>query len=571
MINKYKILLLISFIIFFGYSQEKQGDLTYDLAELDSLKQSLSIATDSLEVAELCYKIYYIAKFDLQIQNPEEGNYLMRALRIYENHKNWDEVGRIYNSLGGIYYNRKQFEKGRKYWLLAKEQYKKTNNLRRQVVVFNNLSCTYLLDTTTYGQKRMKAYLDSTISLSEKLKDSTLLISPYDNLGAWYMKEKDLKLAEKYTLLSLSISKRINRLSSIQSGTFQLGMIKKEQGYIEQAIQLIEKSISYNTLRKTDPNYMDAVLELSKLYSAIKNYKEAFAYQSIYDSYKDTLFLTKQAKDLLDLEIVYETEKKEQIIINQNHELELMQAANLFKTKLVWTIVIAALLLIGSIYLYRSREFALKAKKLQGLYSRQLLASHEEERKRISRDLHDSVGQSLMLIKNKVALNQDNTTTFMVSKALEEVRTISKALHPAVLDKLGLTASIKKLIADADKYTDIFFSEEIDTIDHIFSKEHELQIYRIAQETINNIIKHSKAQSASIHITNEASKVIVAIKDYGIGFDLIENSNTVNSLGMRTLKERTRLIGGKILIDSTKGKGTNVVLIISRPKIDNKK
>ena len=64
--------------------------------------------------------------------------------------------------------------------------------------------------------------------------------------------------------------------------------------------------------------------------------------------------------------------------------------------------------------------------------------------KRISRDLHDSVGQSLILIKNKVVLNRDEDTVFMVAQALEEVRTISKALHPAVLDKLGLTASIKK-------------------------------------------------------------------------------------------------------------------------------
>jgi signal transduction histidine kinase len=565
----YKTLLLIFFFLStsWGYAQDNPVQQQIEESDkLSSLKNSLSLATDSLEVARLCQEIYRLAKFDLHVQNPDEGNYLMRALRIYENHEKWNDAGYIYNALGGIYYNKKQFPKARKYWHQAKDQYRKNHNRKREAVAFNNLSLTYFNDSTIYAQNQMKAYLDSTIALAKTLDDPNSLVSPYQNLGGWYLKKRDLESAEKYTELSLSISHKLNRLGAMQSGLFQLGMIKKEQGDIEQAIQLIEKSLNYDALRKTDPNYMDALLELSNLYSSLGDHKKGYEYQATYLQYKDTLFNEQQAKSLLDLEMAYKTEKKERIILEQNNELRLMTATSQFRKRLTWAVGIGILLLFGSAYLFRSYKFATKAKNLEEEYSKQLLASHEDERKRISRDLHDSVGQSLILIKNKVVLNQDDTTVSMVSKALEEVRTISKALHPAMLDKLGLTASIQKLIQDADELTGIFFSSEVDDIDGIFSKEYELQIYRILQESLNNMIKHAQTESALVQINNEEKKVTLLIRDYGIGFDITENTEVIHSLGMKTLKERTQIIGGKIIIDSTKNKGTSILLELDKPE-----
>ncbi|UOB19333.1 ATP-binding protein [Abyssalbus ytuae] len=562
----YKSLLTKAVLLFFSssYTQEKADVAPDKFYKLDSLKHSLSTATDSLEVANLSYEIYLYAKTDLFIQNPDEGKYLMRALKIYENLKEWDLAGKVYIALGGIYYNRHQPAMAMKYWNLAKEQYKKTNNIKRQAVTYNNISCIYINDSTEYGQKQMKAYIDTAIVLSKKANDPLLLASPYDNLGWWYMKKDDLDLAEKYTNLALSIGKDFNRSYSVQAATFQLGMIKSKQGYTEYAIYLIEKSLTYNALRKTDPNYLDALIELSKLYMSIGNYKKALYYQENYQKHKDTLYHTEQAKTLLELEMAYETQKKEQIILSQDNELRLISAKNIFKTKLIWATGISALLFFGSIYLYRSRQFAIKEKHIQEHFLRLLLSSHEEERKRISRELHDSVGQNLMLIKNNVALKSDNETAYMISQVLEEVRVISQALHPAVLDKLGLTTSIKKLISDADKMTDIFFTEKIDSIDNIFPKDHELQIYRIIQEAINNIIKHSQADSACIYVKNATNQVIIKVKDYGVGFD-VQDLTQKNTLGVNTLKERSGLVGGKISITSVKGKGADLTLIIAKP------
>ena len=162
-------------------------------------------------------------------------------------------------------------------------------------------------------------------------------------------------------------------------------------------------------------------------------------------------------------------------------------------------------------------------------------------------------------------MNSDSSTADMVTKALEEVRSISKALHPATLDKIGLTASIEKQMEEIDGHSEIFFSEEIDNIDLIFPKDQELQIYRIFQEALSNLIKHSKTKSALIKIENQEHLIRLEITDYGVGFDLTQDIKSLQGLGMKTLRERTQLLGGKILIDSTRDKGTSIVLHINKP------
>jgi signal transduction histidine kinase len=557
----YKIFLLTSFVFLSlaGTCQPVQK-----IEALDSLKKALANATDSLEVARLCQEIYFYSKYEILVQNPDEGANLIRALRIYENNEKWDDVGSIYNSLGGIYYNRNQMPKARNYWNLSKSKYLKTGNRKDQIIVFNNLSCTYFYDSTEFGQNQMKAYLDSAIILGLSIGDSSKLISPYENLGTWYMKELDYSSAEKYTLLSINLSKKSNKLSAIQSSTFQLGIIKKEQGHVHEAINLIEKALTYNAMRNTQPNYLEGLLALSELYSLIGDYKNGYLYRTKYQQQRDTLYQTEQAKTLLNLEIAYETEKRERIILEKDNKLLLLTAENRLRHRMLWVIGTSSFILFGGLLMYRSYKFILKEKSLEEAFSRKLLSSHEEERKRISRDLHDSVGQSLMLIKNKIVLDQDEETVTMVSQALEEVRTISKALHPVLLEKLGLTASIQKLVTDFDENTEILFTEEIDSIDSIFSQDQELHIFRIVQETISNIVKHAKTPSALIKLTNNSNKVTILIKDYGIGFDITDQDRSIKSLGMKTLKERTQILGGKMVIDSVKNQGTSILLEIPK-------
>ncbi|UXP34112.1 sensor histidine kinase [Reichenbachiella agarivorans] len=338
------------------------------------------------------------------------------------------------------------------------------------------------------------------------------------------------------------------------------------QNRYDETITLTKQLIHQCLTQKKFEEVMEMENLTYKCYLAKGDFENAYTHLQSSIHIKDSIFSVGKSNALLYMETLYEKEHRERQISDQENEIKMLATSNLFKTRLSWSIGIGLLMFFAGIYFYRSSRFAIQAKELETIYSRQLLVAHEDERRRISQDLHDSVGQSLMLIKNKVALNQDENTENMVARALEEVRSISKALHPAVLENLGLTAGIQKLVKDADEYSDIFFSEEIDAIDGFFDKPKELQIYRIIQECLNNILKHSMAESAAVMVKDELARVVIQIKDYGIGFDLIENAGVITSLGMKTLKERTQLLGGKLMVESVKGKGTTITLHVAKQK-----
>ncbi len=213
------------------------------------------------------------------------------------------------------------------------------------------------------------------------------------------------------------------------------------------------------------------------------------------------------------------------------------------------------------ITLQKSRITEKNEKKLQEQFSENLLTSQEEERTRIARELHDSVGQQLTLIKRR-SQNLDQTEiTKLTNSALEEVRSISRGLYPALLRELGLTQSIQQLVNEYDEQTDLFFSVDLDNIDGDFTKNTSLNFYRLIQECLTNIVKHARAKSVTVSITKEENSIIALISDNGKGFD-VNDSKKKNSLGLKTIAERIRIMKGKLSIDSQLNTGTNFIFTI---------
>ncbi|MFD1061980.1 histidine kinase [Winogradskyella litorisediminis] len=219
-----------------------------------------------------------------------------------------------------------------------------------------------------------------------------------------------------------------------------------------------------------------------------------------------------------------------------------------------WLFIVGLSLIIITILLYFLRQFQIR-KKLQDQFALDLINSQENERKRIARELHDSVSQQLTLIKRK-AQNEDQTEiSELTNNTLEEVRHISRGLFPPLLKQLGLTESIKQLILDIDENNAIFVSSDIEKIDNSLGEEQSLHLYRFIQETINNILKHADAKAFSIEITKHKNEILILIKDNGKGFNFTE-AKLQNSLGLKTLEERIKILNGEFSINSKIGKGT---------------
>lgn len=294
----------------------------------------------------------------------------------------------------------------------------------------------------------------------------------------------------------------------------------------------------------------------SMIYAAMGDYKNAFSSKEIYTRLEDSVYNATTANSLAYYQTLYETEKKEKEIMAKNSSIQMLEKDNESTQKRMILIVLALLLTFGIIILFRNRAQITQKKRLQEQFSQKLLVSQEEERKRISTDLHDGLGQQLLIIKNKLTQKNDSETKNLVEGVIEDVRSISRNLHPFQLQELGITRAIQMTLNQIDENTTLFISSEIDNIDHVFDKTQEMNLYRIIQETLTNIIKHAKAEASKVTLKKELKGIRLEIKDNGVGFDFTSQYKNIQSLGLKTLLERAKFLNGHMKVQSIAGQGT---------------
>jgi signal transduction histidine kinase/ligand-binding sensor domain-containing protein len=232
---------------------------------------------------------------------------------------------------------------------------------------------------------------------------------------------------------------------------------------------------------------------------------------------------------------------------------------------------VAGLVVLG--FKLRIRQLE-KARRAQEAFSQQLISSQESERQRIAAELHDSLGQHLLIIKNSALLGinalqpqdrgkeQLDDISATASQAIDEVREISYNLRPYQLDDLGLTKAIESIVAKVAGSSEIRFSANLERIDGLFSPAAEINIYRIVQESLNNIVKHSGASQARVDIGRNAGQVVLTIQDNGRGFNTEKAVGHDNGggFGLKGISERARMLGAKYVVQSAAGQGTTLTL-----------
>jgi len=201
--------------------------------------------------------------------------------------------------------------------------------------------------------------------------------------------------------------------------------------------------------------------------------------------------------------------------------------------------------------------------------SRQILESQEHERKRIGASLHDSLGQDLLVIKNLAAMAQDararnndsrnhlDEISSLASHALAEVREISYDLRPHHLDQLGLTGALRSIISRVEASSHIAYTVEMDNLDNLLPPSQDTHFFRIVQEALNNIIKHSQATRTDVRIKREGESIVLSIRDNGVGFDPHKNG-----FGLSGMAERTRILGGSLEVQPKPGVGTSISVTV---------
>ncbi len=219
---------------------------------------------------------------------------------------------------------------------------------------------------------------------------------------------------------------------------------------------------------------------------------------------------------------------------------------------------------------YHARVSSLERRQiLQQTFARQLIESQEAERQRIAADLHDSLGQKLLVIKNDAQFglltgnsndllaDQLRRVSATASECLEEVRHIALNLRPYQLDQLGLTKALRSLVSQMERAGVSWKQIDMDDIDGLLPSHLEINVYRIVQEACSNILRHAAASSASLRLERQGREVHLAIVDNGCGFDIRHVVDSkAGRFGLTGMRERVEILGGRLELISSAGQGT---------------
>lgn len=290
-------------------------------------------------------------------------------------------------------------------------------------------------------------------------------------------------------------------------------------------------------------------------YKEMKNYPKCVEFFDRYDSLQTVYNADENKKALKHIEIKFGTERKDR-------ELKLKKAQLTSSNRLIILLIALSLLLILSfivIYGIQRRKKLIVERNMSIRFTKVMLSRVEDEKKRISSDLHDSVNNELLLIKSAVK-SQDTSAPERIDNVINIVRGISRNLHPVLFDELGLVNSIEQLAYQVGEFNQFILTTKLEYPTKLDAKS-ELQVFRIIQEAVNNIIKYSNAIAAQIRVQQNGQSIVVVIQDNGKGFDVNQALNSSNSFGLLNMIERTRLINGTFDIQSNT-KGTIIKLII---------
>lgn len=229
--------------------------------------------------------------------------------------------------------------------------------------------------------------------------------------------------------------------------------------------------------------------------------------------------------------------------------------------------------------IYKTRISQLKREqRKQEAFSHRMIELQETERKRIAHELHDGLGQTLVVIKNRAwitlqeptnqaqAFDQMEEIADAADQSLSEVREIAYNLRPFLIDRSGLTSAIETLVRKSAP-PDLHITAELDNIDNLLAPEMEINLYRIVQECLNNMIKHAGATAASVIVKRPGDGIEITVSDNGKGFDTAAirfgNSTGGSGFGLVGITERAKILGAVPVIESAPGKGTRIYLRLS--------
>lgn len=493
---------------------------------------------------------YYQGDYDKSIEES------LLSIHLFDSLENQAKVASLYAGMG-YQIKRVNIEEAQKYMLKGiriSEQLKDSNTLQAS---YNN-----------YGViKEMKNQLDSALYYYKKAYQITLKIndkvgSSYalNNIAGIHYYRQEYQLALTHVNKALSIRKTLKDNIGIMESENTLGDIFMEFKKIDSAIFYYNKSLQ----RSKEVGYLHLqkrnLRGLSNCYKLKNEFEKALLLKDEYTIISDSIRTSETNKEVANLKEKYDSDKKDQEIHHQN---EVIKKDSKLKILLYSLIGIILFVFVLFYFWYKAKQkeklqSELLKEKERGLAG--IINAQEEERKRIARELHDGIVQELTSLKFNLKSEfekQPSESSSKIFKQLEdstsELRNISHQMMPTALTELGVVDAIRDMLHKSLNPIDIKFEFETFGITDRLKENIEITIYRVTQELVNNIIKHSGANQVSVQLFKSGENIILIVEDNGKG---ISNEDKKDGIGLMNIASRLDTINGKVNFEASPNSGT---------------
>ena len=558
-------------------SYEATGEL--DSAEIYH-QRSLSIKkkiNDTIGIADSYNNLGII--FDTRGNYSKALENYFIALEIYENYsKDISKIPMVLVNIGIVYKKQKEYKKVLNYYQEALEIYKKNNNKVGQVITTGNIG-SVLLNLGDYTSS-IKHSLEAKQMYAEL---GYTRYVPYMQVNMAIAKDslKQFQEARQDYLASIAAFKKDQNLYELTNAKVGLSQNYMHDGLFNKAYQHLKEALVIIREKDFKEIEVKALKQLAEIDAATGNYKKAFNNFKAYAIGKDSLFEKEKIKVVFELETKYKTEKKEKQILIQRADLA-EQGLTIQKRNYQLVSLLGLALILGLIgYIFYNQQ-KLKNKQLQkenelkdALAKIETQNRLQEQRLRISRDLHDNIGAQLTFIissldnlkygfsiEDQKLTNKLESISSFTTETIYELRDTIWAMNKNEISFEDLKTRITNFIDKAnlvETNTEFEFkcADNIDK-EKTFTSVDGMNIYRIIQESVNNAIKYAESKIISVNISEVNKSLSIKIEDEGKGFDV---SSTELGNGINNIKKRAYELNAEIEINSTPNKGTSIILL----------
>ncbi len=540
----------------------------YDTA-LNYYRRALSIRkriNDSIRIGALYSKIGLVYQNTYNLDSALHYN--IEALKIFEKKKIMPYILHSKNNIANIFRGLRQYEKALKQHLSISKLRDSIGDKDGLIDSYGNIANLYAL----LHHKKAEQYYKLSIQLAEENEKMYRLGALYNNYAGWLKDRGVYKKALKLFLKSKKIREAEKNDLGITSCLINIGSLQLLNRNVKDSYSAIVKAKSIATNIKSKDQLSEVYEILSRLKMYQREIDSANYYFLQHSKIQEQIYGGDVAEVMARTEIKYQTEKKEKELLQTKADKAITELKLNKQKQFSYSLIasIGVLILLGYSFIQRNRRkhiLAIAKEKEVGLQA--IIQAEEKERSRIARELHDGVVQQIgsVILKSRNVLGKLKVLDKPESKALlknledsnQELRNISHQMMPRALNELGIIPAIYDLLDGSLGQLSIHNSFEHFNIEKRLLQKVEITIYRVIQELVHNIIKHSKATEVSVQLFKTGGTIILIVEDNGVG---IAEENTKKGIGLLNISSRLDMVNGQVNFEPSPNSGTLVTIKI---------